>query len=53
MTMGRVKGAKNKPRNTSKISSEDKLRMIANIIIDRILEERETGRLIQIIKLPK
>lgn len=49
--MGRVKGAKNKTKISPKISPEDRLRMIANIIIDRILEEQETGRLNQIITL--
>lgn len=48
--MGRVKGAKNKPQIKATISSEDRLRMIANIVIDRILEEQGMGKLDKIIK---
>lgn len=49
--MGRVKGTKNKQKVTPVISSDERLRMIANIVIERILEEIELGRLNQIIKM--
>ena len=48
--MARLKGSKNILKVPQKISSEDRLRMIANIVIDRILEEQELDRLNQLIK---
>ncbi len=51
--MGRVKGVKNKPQIASKITQEERTRMIANLIVDRIFEEMQMGRLEQIIKQSK
>lgn len=48
--MGRVKGSKNTIKNTPKITSEERIRIFTNLIVDRIFEEKEAGRLDQIIK---
>jgi hypothetical protein len=45
--MGRLKGSTNKISSkrlkTSSLSSEDRIKFIANIIIDRIFEDQKNG----------
>ena len=47
-TMGRLKGSVNKISSkrlkTSSLSSEDRIKFLANIIIDRILEDQKNGQ---------
>ena len=46
--MGRLKGSLNKNSNTrlttSSLSSSERIRLVANIIIDRILEDQRNGQ---------
>ncbi len=46
--MGRLKGSVNKISSkrpkTSSLSSEDRIKFLANIIIDRILEDQKNGQ---------
>ena len=46
--MGRIKGSLNKKSSkriiTSALSSEERIQFIANIIIDRILEDQKNGQ---------
>ena len=49
-TMGRLKGSTNKisgirPK-TSLLSSEERIKFLANIIIDRIVEDQKNGQLL-------
>lgn len=54
--MGRVKGSKNKANLsesgrpfTSTLPLEDRLKILANLIVERLLEEQQNGKL----KIPK
>lgn len=48
--MGRVKGVKNKNSQsrlaTSNLSTEDRIRFLANLIIDKILEDQKSGQIL-------
>ncbi len=43
--MSRIKGSKNKSKALSKMSPEDRIKVFANLIIDRVLEEKARGKL--------
>lgn len=49
--MGRIKGIKNKNTEirpvTSSLSPEERIRLLANLIIDRIVEDQKNGQIIQ------
>lgn len=53
--MGRIKGSKNKIQGSeyNKVALEDRLKIIANLVIERILEEQRVGKLEQVIKMTK
>ncbi len=48
--MGRIKGIKNKNTEirpvTSSLSPEERIRLLANLIIDRILQDQKNGQVI-------
>jgi len=48
--MGRLKGIKNKNSitrpSTSTLSTDERIRLLANLIIDRILEDQKNGQVL-------
>ena len=48
--MSRVKGTKNKkssePPIASKLSTEERIKFLANLIIDRIIEDQNTSKVL-------
>jgi hypothetical protein len=48
--MGRLKGSLNKNSimrpSTSTLSSDERIRLLANLIIDRILEDQKNGKVL-------
>lgn len=50
--MARLKGSKNKKSSsetrpfTSNLSTEERIRFLANIIVDRIIEDQNKGRIL-------
>lgn len=48
--MGRVKGIKNKNSGsrpvTSSLSSQERVQLLANLIIDKILEDQKNGQIL-------
>ena len=48
--MGRLKGIKNKNSHarpsTSTLSTDERIRLLANLIIDRILEDQKNGQVL-------
>ena len=48
--MGRLKGIKNKNSHartlTSTLSTDERIRLLSNLIIDKILEDQKNGRVL-------
>lgn len=48
--MGRLKGSRNKSNTirpqTSALSTEDRLRIFANLVIDKIIEDQNSGKML-------